>query len=120
MEKAAPARPVRGFALYVLDSQPVFCYNFCGREHTLVRSPDPLPSGRSVISLHFEYDRGGIGKGGTAFLRIDDVIVAQCRVERTVRAIFSMNEQLDIGVDRGSPVTEEIARREILVHRNTA
>lgn len=100
-----------GFAFYVLDSKPVFCYNFCGREHTFVRSPKPLPPGRSAVSLHFEYERGGIGKGGNAFLRVDDVVVAQGPVERTVRAIFSMNEQLDIGVDRGSPVTEEIARK---------
>ncbi len=100
-----------GFALYVLDSKPVFCYNFCDRERTFVRAPDSLPRGESVVSLHFDYDGGGIGMGGTVTLCIDDVAVANGRVESTARAIFSMNEQLDIGVDRGSPVAEEIARR---------
>ncbi|WP_280462010.1 arylsulfatase [Nocardia carnea] len=99
-----------GFALYVLDAKPVFCYNFCGREHTFVRAPQRLPAGKSEVALHFDYDGGGIGKGATVTLFVDGVKAAEEHIERTARAIFSMNEQLDIGVDRGSPVTEEIAR----------
>ncbi|MGW3481927.1 arylsulfatase [Rhodococcus indonesiensis] len=97
-----------GFAFYVLDSRPVFCYNFSGSHRTFVRSPRPLTGDVREVSLHFDYD-GGIGQGGEAVLSVDGEVVARERIERTARAIFSMNEQLDIGVDRGSPVAEETA-----------
>ncbi|MFX1759874.1 arylsulfatase [Rhodococcus sp. As11] len=100
-----------GFGFYVLESRPVFCYNFNGKEHTFVRGP-ALSEDVREVSVHFEYDGGGIGKGGRVTLLVDGVAVADGRVERTARAIFSMNEQLDIGIDRGSPVAEEIARRD--------
>ncbi|CDZ87369.1 hypothetical protein QM787_20940 [Rhodococcus ruber] len=73
-----------------------------------MRSPRPLTGDVREVSLRFDYD-GGIGKGGEAVLSVDREVVARARIERTARAIFSMNEQLDIGVDRGSPVAEETA-----------
>lgn len=100
-----------GFALYVLDSTPVFCYNFSGGGRTYIRSGQPLPADVREVALAFDYDGGGLGKGGSARLTVDGVEVAQGRIERTTRAIFSLNEQLDIGVNRGSPVSEEFADR---------
>lgn len=99
-----------GFALYVLDSHPVFCYNFSGGGRTHVRAPDALAAGSHQITLEFDYD-GGIGNGGHIILSVDGAAVARGRVEHTTRAMFSMNEQLDIGVNRGSPVSEEFADR---------
>ena len=42
-------------------------------------------------------------------MSVDGEVVAERRVEKTTRAIFSMNEQLDVGINRGSPVAEEFA-----------
>ncbi|MDG3009522.1 arylsulfatase [Rhodococcus sp. D2-41] len=100
-----------GLALYVIDSKPVFCYNFSGGGHTFVRSGVALTADSHEVSVEFAYDGGGMGKGATATLSVDGVVVAQGRIERTTRAIFSMNEQFDIGVNRGSPVAEEFADR---------
>ncbi|MGW5074656.1 arylsulfatase [Rhodococcus sp. NPDC004095] len=100
-----------GFALYVLDSRPVFCYNFSGGGRTYVRGTDPLTSSAQEVSVEFVYDGGGTGKGGTAILSVNGIEVARERIEQTTRAMFSMNEQLDVGVNRGSPVSEEFADR---------
>lgn len=100
-----------GLALYVLDSKPVFCYNFSGGGLTFVRGEVPLTAENREVSVAFEYDGGGIGKGGTATLSVDGVVVGTGRIEKTTRAIFSMNEQLDIGVNRGSPVCDEVDGR---------
>ena len=66
---------------------------------------------RCEVSVHFEYDGGGIGKGGTATLIVDGEVISEGRIEKTTRAIFSMNEQLDVGINRGSPVAEEFAEK---------
>ena len=72
----------------------------------------PLAPDAREVSVHFEYDGGGIGKGGTATLSVDgEVSVSEGRIEKTTRAIFSMNEQLDVGINRGSPVCDEVDGR---------
>ncbi len=40
-------------------------------------------------------------------LLLDGDVVGTGRVERTVPFFFSMDETLDVGVDRGTPVTED-------------
>ncbi|MFD4183175.1 arylsulfatase [Rhodococcus sp. NPDC058514] len=100
-----------GLALYVADSKPVFCYNFSGGGLTFVRPDVELAADTREVRLEFVYDGGGIGKGGTAILSVNGVEVARERIEETTRAIFSMNEQLDVGVNRGSPVCDDIVGR---------
>ncbi|MEV5648715.1 arylsulfatase [Nocardia sp. NPDC052254] len=100
-----------GLALYVVESKPVFCYNFSGGGRTFVRSDTELSADTRTVCVRFVYDGGGIGKGGTAILSVDDHEVARARIEATTRAIFSMNEQLDIGINRGSPVCDDITGR---------
>ncbi|MGW6692541.1 arylsulfatase [Rhodococcus sp. NPDC054953] len=106
-----------GLALYVADSKPVFCYNFSGGGMTFVRPDVELTGGTREVRLEFVYDGGGIGKGGTAILSVDGVEVGRERIAETTRAIFSMNEQLDIGVNRGSPVCADIVGRFVFTGR---
>ncbi|MFM1724486.1 MULTISPECIES: arylsulfatase [Rhodococcus] len=100
-----------GLALYVTDSKPVFCYNFSGGGTTFVRPDVELSADTREVRLEFEYDGGGIGLGGVARMFVDGIEVGSGRIEQTTRAIFSMNEQLDIGVNRGSPVCDDIVGR---------
>ncbi|WP_305093797.1 arylsulfatase [Prescottella sp. R16] len=100
-----------GLALYVVDSTPVFCYHFSGGGLTYIRSDVELTDATREVSVEFVYDGGGLGKGGTAILSVDGVEVARGRIEETTRAMFSMNEQLDIGLNRGSPVCSDITGR---------
>jgi arylsulfatase len=57
-----------------------------------------------VIRVDFKYD-GGIGKGGTATLFINDKKVGEGRVEKTCPSRFGA-ESFDVGMDNGSPVSE--------------
>lgn len=95
-----------GWGLYLLDGKPVFHYNLAGVQLWTIASPDKLPPGEHVIVLDFKYD-GGLGKGGTATLSVNDKQVAQGRVERTIPIRVSADETLDIGEDTGTPVSED-------------
>lgn len=100
-----------GFAFYVLEGRPVFCYNFFGEDLTYVRAAERLSAGTTTVVAAFDYDGGGFGKGGRLTLSVDGSEVASARIEKTVRAIFSMNEQFDVGRHRGSAVSPEYAGR---------
>ena len=45
--------------------------------------------------------------GGTVLLIIDGTKFAEGRVEQTIPYYFSFDETLDIGVDLGTPVTDD-------------
>ncbi|MBP8294069.1 MAG: hypothetical protein KAX65_14935, partial [Caldilineaceae bacterium] len=65
----------------------------------------PLPTGTVTLKLTFDYDGGGLGKGGAAQLSVNGEPVAAGRIEKTVPFIFSMSgETFDVGEDTGAPV----------------
>jgi arylsulfatase len=96
---------VAGWSLYLRDGKPVYVYNWFGHEQYSIASADPLPAGRVMLKLAFDYDGGGPGKGGTARLFVNGNSVAQGRIEKTVPFLFSMSgETFDVGEDTGAPV----------------
>ncbi len=97
-----------GWALYVKDGKPAFDYNFLGLMRFSVASRKALAAGKSTIKLDFAYDGGGLGKGGTASLFVNDEKVAEGRVEHTEAIFFSADETADVGIDLGTPVVEAI------------
>ncbi len=96
-----------GVGLYVLEGKPVFCYNLCDVERYTVESPQALTPGRHVVTLDFNYDGGGLGKGGQATLSIDGKAVASEKIPQTIAFRMSLDETLDIGEDTGTPITED-------------
>jgi len=96
-----------GVGLYVLENRPVFHYNLAGVERYVVASPEELSPGRRVFTLDFNYDGGGVGKGGTATLSVDGVPVASEKLPQTIAFRMSLDETLDIGEDTGTPVSED-------------
>jgi arylsulfatase len=93
-----------GWSLYVKDGIPVYLYNLYGRVLTSIAGTEPLPSGDVELSVRFDYDGGGLGKGGLVHLAVNGTEVASGRLERTVPFLFSMSgETLDVGVDTGAP-----------------
>jgi hypothetical protein len=58
--------------------------------------------------MHFEYDGGGLQKGGTVTLYIDGKAVGSGRIERTMAIIFSGDETSHVGIKRGLPITAEV------------
>ena len=93
-----------GLALYLDKGKPVFDYNFVGVAHYQVTAPAPLDAGKHAIRLHFQYDGGGRGRGGTAALSVDGKEVATGRIEHTFAARVTLDESLDVGMDTGTPV----------------
>ncbi len=97
-----------GWALYVKDGVPAYDYNFLGMQRFTVSSKETLKPGRSTIRFEFAYDGGGLGKGGTGTLYVNDRKVGEGRIERTQPMIFSADETADVGIDLASPVVETI------------
>ncbi|MDT8912893.1 arylsulfatase [Amycolatopsis sp. PS_44_ISF1] len=115
---AAPARPASGvviaqggrfggWALYFTGGRPAYVYNYFGLERFTVAASAVLAPGRHEVRLDFDYDGGGLGRGGTAVLTVDGEKQATGRVERTIPYYFSFDETLDVGVDLGTPVTDD-------------
>jgi arylsulfatase len=96
-----------GWALYVVDGVLTYCYNFFGLDRFIVRSATPLTAGDHEVRFEFAYDGGGLAKGGLVTLFVDGSSVGSGRVERTEPARFSADETCDVGLDAGSPVSEE-------------
>lgn len=57
--------------------------------------------------MEFAYDGGGLGKGGDVTLSVDGTPVGTGRVEQTQPFLYSMDETVDVGIDAGTPVSED-------------
>jgi hypothetical protein len=95
-----------GLSLYIQDGRPTFTYNYFGSTYTTIVGADPLPAVRTSLSLEFDYDGGGLGKGGLARLLVNDSEVGQARIEATVPLGFSADEGIDVGMDTGTPAAD--------------
>jgi arylsulfatase len=96
-----------GWGLYLRDSKPVFHYNLAGVHRFTVASDEKLAPGEHLIVADFKYDGGGLGKGATVKITVDEKPVAEGRVERSTPFRMSIDETLDIGEDMGTPVSED-------------
>ena len=94
-----------GWSLYFKDGKPTYCYNFLGLQESKVSAPQALAAGNATIRMNFDYDGGGIGKGGTATLLVNGAKVASGRIEHTQGMIFSADETAGVGLDGATPVS---------------
>jgi len=95
-----------GYTLYVKDGKPVYEYNYFAHERYKVAGSETLPPGPARIRLEFKYDGNGFGRGGTASLFVNDRKVCEGRIDKTCPSRFGA-ESFDVGMDAGSPVSEE-------------
>jgi arylsulfatase len=100
-----------GWAMLLTDGKPEFAYAFSNQKQDKYRisSPQALAPGKHTIRFDFNYDGGGLGKGGAGTLSVDGKQVARGRIEHTIRARFSLDETMDFGEDTGTPVVEDYA-----------
>jgi arylsulfatase len=94
-----------GWSLYLKDGKPTYTYNFLGLQEYTVGAPAALAAGKATIRMNFDYDGGGIGKGGTATMLVNGAKVASGRIERTQGMLFSADETAGVGQDDATPVT---------------
>jgi arylsulfatase A-like enzyme len=96
-----------GWALYLHDGRPAYCYNLFGLQQFKVYGADPVPAGEHQLRMEFAYDGGGLAKGGTVTLYVDGEKAAEGRVEATVPMLFSADETCDVGADSATPVSDD-------------
>jgi hypothetical protein len=66
-----------------LNGEAAFDWNYIAQEHFTVESTQALAPRRHTAMYVFDYDGGGIGKGGTSTLFVDGTQVATGKVGRT-------------------------------------
>ena len=96
-----------GWSLYAKDGQLVYCYNLLGVTRSMVRGNRPIPEGAHEVRAQFAYDGGGTGKGATITLVVDGDRVGAGYLESTIPFTFSLDETMDVGLETGSPVSDE-------------
>jgi arylsulfatase len=98
-----------GWALWLNGGKPEFAYAVSNQPAHKFRvgCSQQLSAGNHVVRLKFDYDGGGIGKGGLATLFVDEKPVAQKRIPQTLMVRFSLDETFDVGEDTGTPVVED-------------
>jgi arylsulfatase len=94
-----------GWCLFLRSGVPAHCYNYLGLERVYARATQPLTAGKYTVRYEFKYDGGGVGKGGVGTLLVNGRQVGEARLSRTVPFFFG--EGTAIGIDNGSPVTED-------------
>ena len=88
-----------GYSLYVQDGHLVHDLNI-GGSHQIVRSSDRVPAGSHTLGFRLQRD-GGVGTGT---LLVDGAAAGEMRTKDVFRLFISWSG-LDIGLDRGSPVS---------------
>jgi arylsulfatase len=101
-----------GWSLYLKEGKPTFCYNLLGLEQFKVSAAQALAAGKATVRMNFDYDGGGVGRGGTASLLVNGTPVASGRIERTQGMIFSADETAGVGQDDATPVTTDYKERD--------
>jgi arylsulfatase A-like enzyme len=92
-----------GFSLFIQKGIPKYTYNYFGSKYTTLSGVKPLPSGKVILKYEFVYDGGGLGKGGTAKLYVNNELADTKIIEATTPLGFSGDETFDIGEDTGTP-----------------
>ena len=102
---------IGGWALYAKGGKLKYCYNLLGVQYFYVEATSALPVGAHQVRMEFAYAGGGLGKAGKVSLYVDGKPVGEGTVAATAAMIFSADDGCDVGVDTGSPVSEDYGPR---------
>jgi arylsulfatase A-like enzyme len=102
---------IGGWALYAKGGKLKYCYNLLGIDYFYVEAADALPAGDHQVRMEFAYAGGGLGKGGDVTLFVDGKAVGSGKVAATAAMVFSADDGCDVGIDNGSPVSEDYGAR---------
>lgn len=78
--------------------KPVFLYNLLDLKRTIWAGPELKP-GKHTLKFIFDFDGGGMGKGGTGTLFVDGNKVDQKHMENSTPVMFPEDEAFDVGQD---------------------
>jgi arylsulfatase len=95
-----------GYSLYMVNGVPMFTYNWVGKAEYDVKATKALTPGKHTVVFKFDYDGGGLGKGGNGTFLIDGVEAGKGRIEKTNSNMFSLDEGADVGLDEATNVSK--------------
>ncbi|CAN7759844.1 arylsulfatase [Mesorhizobium sp. LjNodule214] len=95
-----------GWALYLLKGKPVFVYNLLDLARPRIEAPQPLSAGTHTVDFVFTYNGPGLGKGGTAVMKVDGAEVASGQLPNTLPFALEASETFDVGSDTGTGVDD--------------
>src|SRR5215469_7224331 len=98
-----------GWSLYLKNARPMFTYNWVGLNRYTIAGTKGVPPGKATIRFEFTTDGGKLGAGGAGTIFVNDTKVATGRIDNTNGLLFSADEGADVGIDEGTPVTEDYA-----------
>jgi arylsulfatase A-like enzyme len=96
-----------GWSFYLKDDRPIYTYNWLGLDQYTISAKERISAGRHSIKYSFTYDGGKLGAGGEGRIVVDGKEVAQGKIGKTIPLIISPDEGADVGIDEGTPVTED-------------
>jgi hypothetical protein len=94
-----------GWSFYAKGGRARFTYNVLGIQEFTAEGDAPVPPGAHQLRVEFDYDGGGLAKGGDVTLYCDGEECGKGRVEATQPLVFSADETTDIGYESGTTVT---------------
>jgi arylsulfatase A-like enzyme len=106
-----------GWALYLLNSKPVYTYNLLDLKRTRLAGTDALTPGKHTLEYDFKYDglgegtlayndTSGVGKGGTGTLKVDGKVVSTETLGATLPLVKQLDDTFNIGSAGSSPVND--------------
>jgi arylsulfatase len=96
-----------GFTFYLKKGKPVLHYNLLNLQRFTITSDAEVPLGKSTLRYEFTAANKTRGAGGVGKLFINDRQVGEGKIARTVMNVLSIDETFNVGMDIGTPVSEE-------------
>ncbi len=106
---AAAGSKFGGWGFFLKNGRPVALESFSQQatDQYRVAGTTAIPAGPAKIEYDFDYDGGGVGKGGVLRIGVNGQEVARGRVEHTINLLAERDDTFDIGFDAGTPVSDE-------------
>ena len=96
-----------GWSLYCHQGRLSYAYNWLSWDLTTIRADRELGYGRHELVMDFAYSGGPPGDSAAVALAVDGTWVGAGRIAATTAYYFSFDETFNVGVDRGTPVTDD-------------
>ncbi len=105
-----------GWSLFVKNGVPMHEYNWLSYERTVLTGDTKLKKGKNQLKYVFKYDENGkggkgdmagLGKGGNAYLYLNDKLIGKTFIPNTVSTMFSFDDGVAVGEDDGGRASNQ-------------
>jgi arylsulfatase len=100
-----------GWSFYLDEGVPVVHHSFnqSPEDQYEIRATQAVPVGRHTLEFRFDYDGGGLLRGGDMEILLNGESLITGRIDKTVTVVAGLGETFDIGADLGVPVVDATA-----------